>query len=167
MKITYSTERLSLEKLSDNDADFILELVNTAGWLKFIGERNVKTKANALNYVQKINANANIIYWVVHLHDTHAPIGIVTLIKRDYLDYHDIGFAFLPQYARQGFAYEATNAVLQDLFFDKKYKTILASTIINNESSIQLLKKLGFSFSKELKIGNDELYLFSITKDEK
>ena len=44
MKITYSTERLSLERLSDNDADFILELVNTAGWLKFIGDRNVKTK---------------------------------------------------------------------------------------------------------------------------
>ncbi len=165
MKITYSTERLSLEKLSDNDADFILELVNTAGWLKFIGDRNVKTKANALAYIQKINANANIIYWVVRLYDTLAPIGIVTLIKRDYLDHHDIGFAFLPQYAKQGFAYEATHTVLQDLLIDKKHKTILASTITDNESYIQLLTKLGFVFSKELKIGNDELYLFSITKD--
>lgn len=165
MKITYTTERLSLERLSDNDADFILELVNTAGWLKFIGDRNVRTKEDGLAYIQKINANANIIYWVVRLHDTLAQIGIVTLIKRDYLDHHDIGFAFLPHYAKQGFAYEATNTVLQDLFFDKKHKTILASTITNNDSSIHLLKKLGFIFTKELKIGNDELYLFSITKD--
>ena len=165
MKITYSTERLSLERLTENDADFILELVNTPGWLKFIGERNVRTNEDAIGYIKKINANYDILYWVVRLKKTPTPIGIVTFIKRDYLEHNDIGFAFLPQYAKQGFAFEATNVVLQDLLEGEKHKTILASTITDNTFSIQLLKKLGFTFSKKLKIGTDELYLFSITKD--
>ncbi len=35
------TNRLTLRKLEEKDCSFILELLNTEGWLKFIGNRNV------------------------------------------------------------------------------------------------------------------------------
>jgi RimJ/RimL family protein N-acetyltransferase len=92
-------------------------------------------------------------------------IGIVTLIKRDYLDHPDIGFAFLPAYSKNGYAFEATKEVLSDLLKQSGYQTILATTIKENDSSVKLLKKLGFGFSKEITHEKDLLQLFSITKE--
>jgi RimJ/RimL family protein N-acetyltransferase len=166
MQPTYKTERLVLRKLNMADDVFILELVNTSGWIKFIGDRNVHTNEDAERYIQKILNNADVCYWVVTLQDAQIAIGIVTLIKRNYLDHHDIGFAFLPNYAKQGYALEAAAAVLAHLLKSNQHETILATTLKENVSSIQLLQKLGFGFSKEITNENDTLQLFSINKNE-
>src|SRR5215217_4875843 len=104
------TERLLIKPLTLTDDNFILELLNTEGWIRFIGNRNINTPLEARDYIQKILENENIKYWVVKLKDNQYAIGIVTYIKRDYLEHHDIGFAFLPNFAKNGYAYEATNA---------------------------------------------------------
>jgi RimJ/RimL family protein N-acetyltransferase len=166
MQPNYKTERLSLRMLNKNDAGFMLELVNSAGWIKFIGDRNIKTIEDAENYVQKITANPAINYRVVTLHDDKRAIGVVTYIKRDYLDHPDIGFAFLPAFYKQGFAFEATQAVLNDLLSNDISLTVLATTNPENISSIQLLKKLGFLFSKEITNAGELLQVFSINKDK-
>ena len=166
MQPNYKTKRLQLTNLSANDADFIFELVNTSGWIKFIGDRNIRTNEDTAAYIQKIISNPDITYWVVKLQDQQIAVGIISFIKRDYLEQHDIGFAFLPAYAKQGYAFEATLTVLNDLFNDNRHKTILATTIPENDTSIQLLKKLGFTFSKELINGNDVLQLFTVTKEK-
>ncbi|MCY7293634.1 MAG: GNAT family N-acetyltransferase, partial [Ferruginibacter sp.] len=150
MNTNYKTERLTLRELTAADNQFIFELVNTPGWIKFIGDRNVKTSEDADNYIQKIISNPNISYRVVTLLDHQTAIGLVTFIKRDYLDHPDIGFAFLPAYSKQGYAFEATKEVLNDLLNQQEHSTILATTIPQNSSSIQLLKKLGLSFSKQI-----------------
>ena len=162
MQLNYKTNRLILNKLTVHDAAFIFELVNTPGWIKFIGDRNVKTTEDAFNYIQKIISNAGINYWVVKLEDKQIAVGIITFIKRDYLEYHDIGFAFLPAYAKQGYAFEAALAVLTNLVKDKEHSTILATTIKENEASIQLLKKLGFTYRNEIKNGNDLLHVYAV-----
>jgi RimJ/RimL family protein N-acetyltransferase len=46
------TERLHLRELSLEDAGFIVELLNTEGWLTFIGDRNVRTEKQAERYLQ-------------------------------------------------------------------------------------------------------------------
>jgi RimJ/RimL family protein N-acetyltransferase len=165
MQSTYKTKRLLLNDLSETDAGFIFELVNSPGWIQFIGDRNVRSKAEAVPYIQKIRSNPATHYWVVKLNTELAPVGIVTLIKRDYLEHHDIGFAFLPGHTKQGYAFEAVSAVLQDLFNSKHHHTLLAVTISENLASVQLLKKLGFSFVKELSNENDILHLYALTKN--
>ena len=89
--------------------------MNTPGWLKFIGERNVRSPEYALEYINRILHNENVAYWTVKLKPNSIPIGVITLIKRDYLPHHDIGFAFLPEYSGKGYAYEATSAVMHEL----------------------------------------------------
>lgn len=159
------TNRLNIVPLNTNYKEFIIELLNSAGWLKFIGERNVKTSADAENYINKINNAENLTYWVAELKETNAPIGIITLIKRDYLDHHDIGFAFLPQYAKQGFAFEATKAILKEVMQKQQFEKMLATTIPENVSSINLLQKLGLRFQEEIEPDGIKLQVFAAQKD--
>ena len=166
MQTNYKTARLFLRTMNADDAAFIFELVNTQGWIKFIGDRNIKNTEDACSYIQKIISNPAISYRVVTLQEDETDIGVVTFIKRDYLDHHDIGFAFLPAYNKQGYAFEATNEVLNDLLKTTEHTTILATTIPENSSSIQLLKKLGFSFSKEIIHEGLVLQLFAINKNK-
>ena len=166
MQTNYKTERLFLRNLIADDSGFIFELVNTAGWIKFIGDRNVKTSDDADKYIQKIISNPAINYRVVTLLNNQMAVGVVTLIKRDYLDHLDIGFAFLPAYNKQGYAFEATKEVLDGLLNSGEHATILATTIPENNSSIQLLRKLGFSFSKEIINEGELLQVFAKNKNE-
>ena len=96
MQTNYNTARLLLRTMNADDNTFIFELLNTAGWIKFIGDRNIETSEDADKYIQKIITNPDINYRIVTLQDTETAIGLVTFIKRNYLDHHDIGFAFLP-----------------------------------------------------------------------
>ena len=129
MKNTFHTKTLLIQELTLNDNEFIYELVNTDGWIRYIGNRNISSPEAAREYISKILLNPQIQYWVVKLRSNHTSIGIITLIKRDYLESHDFGFAFLPQFSKRGLAYEAGNAVLIDIQKSRKFKTILATTI--------------------------------------
>jgi ribosomal-protein-alanine N-acetyltransferase len=156
-----TTQRLCLDALTTNDYEFIRELVNTEGWLRFIGDRNVHTDEDAIGYINKINSADNLTYWVVRLKETNTPIGIITFIKRNYLEHFDIGFAFLPKYNGKGYAFEAAREVLSILSSKPEYPVILATTLPANASSINLLIKLGLGFDKEIEVGNERLALYS------
>ncbi len=155
-----ATDRLTIKPLTVNDYIFILELVNTEGWIQFIGNRNITSDNDATAYIQKILANQNIVYWVVSLKISDEAIGIITFIKRDYLEHPDIGFAFLPAYTKKGYAFEATNAVFNYLIEDQKLTHILATTIPENIRSISLLKKLGLAFEKEMEVEKQKLHIY-------
>jgi [ribosomal protein S5]-alanine N-acetyltransferase len=152
------TNRLKLNILAPKHAEFILELVNTDGWKKFIGERNINSNEESLNYIQRISDNQNITYWAVERIEDQVALGIITLIKRDYLENRDLGFAFLPSYAKQGYAFEASKLILENLD-DTKMDAI---TISENKNSIDLLLKLGFEFEKKIRQNEEDLDLYSI-----
>src|SRR6476469_6065198 len=135
------SERLIMNPVRTEDYEFIRKLVNTEGWLKFIGDRNIHSIDASKAYIQKIIDSSTIDYWVAFLKETKKPIGMVSLVKRDYLEHFDIGFAFLPEYTGKGYAYEATYAVLQKLKEATDITEILAITIPGNISSIKLLQK--------------------------
>ncbi len=156
------TDRLQIEELSHADASFLIELVNTPGWLEFIGNRNVYTLFDAQNYIQNILDNENYRYWTVKLQNTNTPIGLISLIKRDYLDNSDIGFAFLPQYSNLGYAFEATQAIIDKVSMFPKFEILLATTLPNNIHSIKLLKRLHFSFIREITVNEELMNLYSL-----
>jgi ribosomal-protein-alanine N-acetyltransferase len=166
MQKNYTTSRLLLNELSYSDAEFIFRLTNTPEWKKFIGDRHINIPEDATGYIHKILSNPHINYWVVKIAEKEIPIGIITFIKREYLDHHDIGFAFLKEYTKQGYAYEATSAVLNDLMRDPVHSIIFATTIKENSNSIKLLEKSGFHFCNEITVDSEKLLLFSNESNE-
>ena len=47
------TDRLILRHLTADDAEFVFELVNDPAWLRFIGDRGVRTLDDARDYIRK------------------------------------------------------------------------------------------------------------------
>ena len=144
------TPRLEITELSAYNAGFVIELLNSPGWLQYIGDRGVQTTDDAIGWMMKGPMKSYVErgygLWLVKLADQNEPIGICGLIHRDYLPHADIGLAFLPQYCGQGYASEAATAVLQ-FAADKGLEAVQAITMPENEPSLRLLKKLGFEES--------------------
>jgi RimJ/RimL family protein N-acetyltransferase len=166
MQNNYETQRLVLSEIKPSDAEFILELVNTPEWIEFIGTRNVRNIADSNEYIDQIISNPKSNFWVVRTKNHQFAIGIITFIKKDYLDYYDIGFAFLSEHTNKGYAYEASYAVLHDAIKHFNYTNILATTVATNNRSIKLLKKLGLQFYKQIENEKEQLMVYSITADK-
>src|SRR3982075_598692 len=110
------TERLRVRWLNADDAAFIFALVNQPSWIQYIGDKNIKTLQDAARYIEDGPAamykRAGFGLYLVQLRDIGEPIGICGLIKREALRDVDLGFAFLPTFWRQGYAFEAAAAVM-------------------------------------------------------
>ena len=148
--IILETDRLILREFNTDDAAFILLLLNNPGWLRYIGDRNVKTMDDAKNYL--LNGPMKSYYEngfglsLVELKENHLPIGMCGLIKRETLEHVDIGFALLPEYAGKGYAYEIAAATMAHAETHLGITEIVAITTEDNEHSIRLLNKIGLAF---------------------
>jgi len=155
----FETNRLQLCRLTLKDAPFILELVNDPAWIRFIGDRGIRTLKAAKEYIKngpkKSYAQFGFGLYLVKLKDSDIPMGMCGLLRRDTLDDVDIGFAFLPQYTGKGYASEAAKVVLDHARNILGMKRILAITSVDNNNSIRLLEKLGFKFIKIIRLTPD------------
>jgi [ribosomal protein S5]-alanine N-acetyltransferase len=165
--IILETERLILRKLSLDDAEFIFELTNEPSFIRYIGDKGVRNLDDARKYIQdgplsSYERNGFGLYRV-ELKDTGAAIGTCGLLKRDTLPHPDIGFAFLPAYWSQGYAFESAAAVMNYAREALKLKRILAITSPDNQASAKLLGKIGLRFERMIKLSDDaeEIKLFS------
>ena len=161
------TERLILRWLTADDAPFILELLNDPAWLRFIGDRGVRTINGARTYI--LNGPVSMYtklgfgLYVTERKADGVPMGMCGLIKRDGLDDVDIGFAFLPEFYGQGYAEEAATAVMEYGKSTFGLKRIVGITIRDNASSIKLLEKIGLEFERVMQMPGDdeEIMLFA------
>lgn len=166
MEVVIETPRLCLRLLTPDDAAFILELLNSPGWLQYIGDRGVKTRSDAEAYIGerivKSYMDNGFGLYLMALKDGQMPIGMCGLIRRPGLDDIDIGFALLPQYAGQGYAFEAAAAVMDFARNELKIPRIVAITLPANKASISLLEKIGLRFERMIQLPGDteELMLF-------
>lgn len=163
MYLTLETERLRIRPIDLPDAPFIFELVNTEGWLTYIGDRNVFDTDEAEKYIRKIRDNPNYHYHVFALKDSGQAIGVVTFLHREDLPYPDIGFALLPAFERRGYAHEAARAYLREIQKTGHQKNIIAITLPGNQPSIGLLVKLGLSYQYAISREHQTLSVFSLT----
>jgi RimJ/RimL family protein N-acetyltransferase len=141
--------------------------LNDPEWLRFIGDRGVRTLEGAREYILKslvaLYERFGFGLYLVELKAGGAPAGVCGLIKRDSLEDVDIGFAFLPQYRGQGYAYESAAAVMAYGKEKLGFKRIVAITSPDNDDSARLLEKLGFKFERVITLtdGGEEVRLFA------
>ena len=152
----FETARLRLRQLTADDAAFIFKLVNDPAWLRYIGDRNVRTLDDARNYILKGPAASyekhGFGLWLTELKADATPIGICGLIRRDTLPDVDIGFALLPEFCGQGYITEAGRATLDYGRAKLGLKRIVAITAPDNQASIRTLEKLGLRFEQVLQV---------------
>ena len=167
MTTVLETRRLVLRRLTPQDAEFMLALLTDPAWIRFIGDRGVRSVDGARDYL----ANGPIAMYTLHgfglylveLRDGAQPLGICGLIKRVGLDDPDLGFAFMPQFRGLGYAAESAQAVLD---YGRKVlgmQRVVAITSPDNDDSIKLLQRIGFRFERRVRLAgdDDEVNLFA------
>lgn len=157
--IVLETERLFLRRFSIVDAQFVLTLLNEPSFLRYIGDKKVRNIDDAQQYIlngpiASYEQNGFGLY-LVELKDSHTPIGMCGLIKRAELPDVDIGFAFLPDFWNQGFAFEAATAVMKHGQEVLQLDRIVAITSPDNDASIKLLQRMGFAFEGLINLSKD------------
>jgi ribosomal-protein-alanine N-acetyltransferase len=161
------TSRLKLRHVVTHDAAFILALLNDSSFLQYVGDKQVRNLESAINYILEGPVASYQAYgfglYLVELIDTGEPIGICGVIKRDFLDHADLGFALMPEYRGNGYAFESARATVDFARDELRLAHIVAFTAPGNVRSINLLAKLGMSFDKliDLPGTNKQVNLYS------
>lgn len=157
--IRAKTKRLSLRDITLDDAAFQLKLLNDTGWMKYIGDRGVRTEVQARKYIEEkiikqyVDKGFGMYLVATRKGDEEQEvIGHCGLVKRVGLEKVDIGFAFLEQYCGQGYGMEAAMAVKNYAFNELGMKELCAVTTEDNVPSQKLLEKIGFQYVDTRKI---------------
>lgn len=166
-----TTDRLSLREATLEDAGFMLKLLSEPAWREFIVDHDVTDEIGAKAYLQERILSGyrdGRGLWLMQLRETLVPIGICGLVRRPFLEHTDLGFALLAEYQTAGYAAEASRAVINYAREQLGLQTLLAITVPHNTKSIQLLQRLGFSFSEQTTNPDGEsLSLFRLELDGK
>ena len=164
------TDRLTLRRLTEDDAPFLLALLNEPSFLRYIGDRGVRTLDDARAYVAKGPAASYAthgfgLYLVTRTEDGE-PLGMCGLLKRDALPHADLGYAFLPRHWSRGYAAEAAAGVVAHARRDFSLGTLLAVVSPDNDASIRVLERLGFRYERTMPFGDDghEVKLFVLDR---
>lgn len=167
---SFETERLLMKTTSQEDAAFVLELLNTPKWKQNIGDRNVNTIEDAQNYIeQKMEPQFERLgfgnYTVIRKSDG-AKMGSCGLYDREGLEGVDIGFAFLPGYEKMGYGLESALKIKEMAFNAFNINKISAITAQHNTASQKLLEKLGLKYIKLLTLPDEdeELMYYEVIK---
>jgi RimJ/RimL family protein N-acetyltransferase len=149
----FETKRLVVRELdSACDAEFICALLNTSKFIKYIGDRGVRTPDEAAEFIENRYRQSyrdhGFGLYAVELKDDGTPIGVCGFVRRDTLPGPDIGFAFLPEYEGKGYGQESGEAVLAFGREKLGFTSVFAITSLDNDASGRLLEKLGLTFAR-------------------
>jgi len=148
--VTIRTDRLELRQFCDDDAGFILELLNEPGFQQFIGDKGVHTLGDAREYLRQGPIASYAEHGFGILCVEHAvrgeALGMCGLVWRPAFDDPDLGFAFLARHWANGYAGEAARAVLAHARGNLGLRRVIAMADDDNLASVRLLEKLGFGF---------------------
>ena len=150
------TERLVLRHLTEDDAPFILELLNEPGFIDNIGDRGVRDLDGARRYISEGPGASYQEHgyglWLAALRGTGEPIGICGLVKRDGLEDADVGYAFLQRAWGKGYAQESAAAVLGYARDAIGLPRVVAITQPSNAGSIAVLQKIGMKAAGRIRL---------------
>ncbi len=168
--VRLETQRLTIRPFTIKDAGFIRLLLNDPAFIQNIADKGIKTESDAINYLTqgplKSYEQHGFGLEMLEISQSHTPIGMCGLIKRDELDDVDIGYALLPDFWRQGYAREAVLALLNQAKDVYRLKRLLAITNLDNPASVKLLESTGFSDQGVILFNAKQTRLFKIVLDQ-
>ena len=155
-----NTERLELRWLTLADAPMMLAIWNDPAFVRFVGDRGVRTLEQARETLQagplQLYADHGHGPFRVTRRKDGADLGICGLFRRDGLDEPDIGFAILPEFCGRGYGFEASVAVLDHARDALKLSCVTAIVSPENSASIGLLEKLGMHYDRAVRMPGED-----------
>ncbi|MEM9490511.1 MAG: GNAT family N-acetyltransferase [Myxococcota bacterium] len=153
-------------KCTLDDAPFVLELLRDPAYIRFIGDRGVRTLDEARNYIgykflESYRRNGFGMF-LAKLRDGGETIGICGLVQRDFLEHPDIGFAFLPRFRGHGYAAEATEAVRHYARETLGLRRLFAITLPDNARSLRVLDRLGMAYQRMVDMDGEACQLLAV-----
>ncbi|WP_199610293.1 GNAT family N-acetyltransferase [Flocculibacter collagenilyticus] len=159
-KIIGHTARLTIRHFTEQDTAFVIQQLNQPSFIEHIGDKSVTDTETALRYLRKgpLHSYRTLGFGLnlVELKDTSTAIGMCGILKRPELTVPDLGYAFLPEYWGKGYAKEAAIAVIEHAKVQHQLHHVDAITSTNNHASIKLLEALGFTFTAQISLSQDE-----------
>lgn len=160
------TERLILRPFTLEDAAFALELVNDPAFVRFIGDKGVRTLEDARAYLRDgpLASYEKHGFGLLRVETASEgeAVGMCGLLQRESLPAPDLGFAFLSRAWGRGYAFEAAVAVLKWARDVLGLERVLALTAPDNTRSARVLRKLRLSQEGSVRLSEDgpELHLY-------
>lgn len=156
------TERLNLRELTEADAAFVLEILNDPGFVRFVGDRGVRTLEEAARYIDGRFAESyrrhGFGLWLVETKEEKSPAGICGLLKRGApVPGVEVGYAFLPPFRSKGYAFEAASATAAYARHALGLGRLYAVVNPDNAVSVRVLEKLGMKFESAVRLSGEEL----------
>lgn len=146
VSLCLETDRLIIRRLNINDIDDEFEL------------RSQKDTClnNGYEPFEELNEEFREFFdtlleeptrYAIELKDNGKMIGSIHLERKEdrAVLYYDMGYSISEDYQRNGYAYEATTALMQFCFGELNVPLMTASTSYWNDKSMKLLDKLGFA----------------------
>ncbi|HTM00730.1 MAG TPA: GNAT family N-acetyltransferase [Candidatus Omnitrophota bacterium] len=158
--VVLETPRLVLRRFTLDDAPFVFEMVNDPDWIRYIGDRGVRTLDDARAYIRDRTLaqydRVGFGMYVVSLVHGGEVVGSCGLIRRESLEDVDIGFAFLARHRGQGYATEAAAAVLEYGVRSMGLTRIVAIVSPDNHRSIRILERIGMRYERMVRLPGEE-----------
>jgi len=146
------TERLQMRWVTPADAELMLRVWNDPAFIRHVGDRGVRTVDEAL---EAMETGAFRMYkdyghgpYRVAIRNGDTAIGICGIFRREFLDDPDLGYSVLPEFCGQGYAFEASTAILEYARDVLSLRRVTAVISPHNEPSIRLIRKLHFEFER-------------------
>lgn len=151
--IITESKRLTLRQYTENDTDLMLKTFNEPDFIRFVEDKNIRTKDDALKRLQEVEFNCyqqdGFGSWLVEIKETGEKIGSCGVFRRTPESGLEIGYAFVSDYYGNGYCTEAAQAVIDWVKNNLGDKEITATTSPEHQASIKVLTKLGFEFVRQ------------------
>lgn len=152
MNIKLQTDRLLLRPLIAEDAEGMFLLDSDQRVLQYLPEElmtHIEDARRKIHYIQQqYTANGTGRLAVVHKEHNRfigwCGIKLVTEHSTNgRINYHDIGYRFLPEYWNKGYAFEAAKACFDYAFTAMNLEELNATVMEGNDASAKIAEKLG------------------------
>lgn len=154
MQFSYRTERLILQALNEDNAGLALEFYSRGSLVFNQVEPDKPAEFYTLSYQKNLLhgefesfLRGNYYrYYFTTLEDRDTIIGTASFSHIDRGAYRSciIGYKLLPEYQKKGYAMEALTRLISAIFEEEKLHRIEAFVLKDNQSSINLLTRIGF-----------------------
>ncbi|MEE3495201.1 MAG: GNAT family N-acetyltransferase, partial [Butyrivibrio sp.] len=153
-----TTDRLLVRETTLDDVDEFYKLYKDPEMTRYMEglfENPEDEKRYQKDYIEKVYGLMGFGIWTLVRRSDGRVIGRVGYSVRNGFDDIELGFLIGKEFQRQGYAFEACNAVLdygRDILLFDKVQTLVKA---ENEISINLCKKLGFEYLDTVSVEED------------